>query len=101
MFQVVFIAKRLETRPVSSRVSAFPKVFSVADSRSKSTEGRSKPPGVGWGLTCGEFSDDRCDVAHSIQRKYLMPTFHTVISVIVKKSQMHCFYCLVAVNDIA
>jgi len=40
---VVFIAKRLETRPVSSRVSAFPEVFSVADSRSKSTEGRSKP----------------------------------------------------------
>jgi len=56
---VVFIAKRLETRPVSSRVSAFPKVFSVADSRSKSSEGRSKPR-VGWGLTCGEFSDDRC-----------------------------------------
>ena len=56
---MVFIAKRLETRPVSSRVSAFPEVFSVADSRSESTEGRSKP-GVGWGLTCGEFSDDRC-----------------------------------------
>ena len=55
---MVFIAKRLETRPVSSRVSAFPEVFSVADSRSKSTEGRSKPA-VGWGLTCGEFSDDR------------------------------------------
>jgi len=56
---VVFIAKRLETRPVSSRVGAFPAVFSVADSRSKSTEGRSKP-GVGWGLTSGEFSDDGC-----------------------------------------
>ena len=56
---VTFIAKRLETRPVSSRVGAFPEVFSVADSRSKSTDGRSKP-GVGWGLTSGEFSDDRC-----------------------------------------
>jgi len=56
---VVFIAKRLETRPVSSRVGAFPEVFSVVDSRSKSTEGRSKS-GVGWGLTSGEFSDDRC-----------------------------------------
>jgi len=58
---VVFIAKRLETRPVSSRVGAFPEAFSVADSRprSKSTEGRSKP-GVGWGLTSGEFSDDGC-----------------------------------------
>jgi len=56
---VVFIAKRLETRPVSSRVGPFPEVFSVAGSRSKSTEGRSKP-GVGWGLTSGEFSDDGC-----------------------------------------
>ena len=57
---MVFIAKRLETRPVSSRVGAFlPEVFSVADSRSKSTEGRSKP-GVGLGLTSGEFCDDRC-----------------------------------------
>jgi len=56
---VVFIANRLETRPVSSRVPAFPEVLSVADSRPKSTDGRSKP-GVGWGLTCGEFSDDRC-----------------------------------------
>ena len=56
---MVFIAKRLETRPVSSRVGAFPEAFSVADSRSKSTEGMSKP-GVGWGLTSGEFSDDRC-----------------------------------------
>jgi len=46
---VTFIAKRLETRPVSSRVGAFPEVFSVADSRSKSTDGRSKP-GVEWGL---------------------------------------------------
>ena len=56
---MVFIAKRLETRPVSSRVGAFPEVFSVSDSRSKSTEGRSKR-GVGWGLTSGEFSDDGC-----------------------------------------
>ena len=56
---VVFIANRFETRPVSSRLGAFPEVFSLADSRSKSTEGRSKL-GVGWGLTSGEFSDDRC-----------------------------------------
>jgi len=34
---VVFIANRHETRPVSSRVVAFPEVFSMADSRSKST----------------------------------------------------------------
>jgi len=37
----------------------FPEVFSVADSRSKSTEGRSKP-GVGWRSTSGEFGDGRC-----------------------------------------
>ena len=56
---MAFIANRLERRPLSSRVGALPEVFSVAHSRSKSTEGRSKP-GVGWGLTSGEFSDDRC-----------------------------------------
>ena len=49
---MVFIAKIHETRQVSSRVGAFPEVFSVANSRSKSTEGRSKPV-VGWGLTSG------------------------------------------------
>jgi len=38
---VVFIANRFETRPVSSRVGVLPEVFSVADSRSKSTEGSS------------------------------------------------------------
>ena len=56
---MVLIANRFETGPVGSRVGVFPEVFSVADSRSKSTEGRSKP-GVGWGLTSGEFRDDRC-----------------------------------------
>jgi len=56
---MVVIANRCETGSVSSRVGAFPEVFSMATSRSKSTEGRSKPP-VGWGLTSGEFSDDRC-----------------------------------------
>jgi len=56
---MVLIANRRETGPVSSRVGAFPEVFSMADSRSKSTEGRSKS-GVGWGLTSGEFRDDRC-----------------------------------------
>jgi len=55
----LLIANRLETEPVRSRVGTFPKVFSTADSRSKSMQGRSKP-GVGWGLTSGEFSDDRC-----------------------------------------
>jgi len=55
---VVSIAKRIETRPVSSRLGAFPEVFSVADSRSKSTEGRSKP-GVGWGLTCACLSSKK------------------------------------------
>ena len=42
---VVFIANRLETRPVSSRVGAFPEVFSVADSRSKA-----RRAGVNQGL---------------------------------------------------
>ena len=31
----------------------------MADGRSESTEGRSKP-GVGWRLTSGEFGNDRC-----------------------------------------
>jgi len=58
-YVVVFISDRLEAGPVSSGVGVFPEVFSMSDSRSKSTEGRSKP-GVGWGLTSGEFCDDRC-----------------------------------------
>jgi len=56
---MVLIANRRETGPVSSIVGAFPEVYSMADSRPKRTEGRSKP-GVGWGLTSGEFRDDRC-----------------------------------------
>ena len=40
---MVLIANRLERGPVSSRVGVFPEVFSVADSRSRITEGRSKP----------------------------------------------------------
>ena len=51
---MVIISDRLETGPVSSGVVVFPEVFSVSDSRSKSTEGRSKS-GVGCGLTSGEF----------------------------------------------
>jgi len=39
---VVLISDRLKTGPVSSGVCVFPEVFSVSDSRSKSTEGRSK-----------------------------------------------------------
>ena len=56
---MILILNRLETGPVSSGVGVFPEVFSVSDSRSKSMEGRSKP-GVGWGLTSGEFCDYRC-----------------------------------------
>jgi len=56
---VVLISNRRETGPVSSGVGVFQEVFSVLDNRSKSAEGRSKP-GVGWGLTSGEFYDDRC-----------------------------------------
>jgi len=56
---VVLISQRLERGPVDSRVGVFPEVFGMADGRSESTEGRSKP-GVGWRLTSGEFGDDRC-----------------------------------------
>ena len=42
---MVFIVKRLEIRPVSRRVGAFPEVLSVADSRSKS-----RRAGVNQGL---------------------------------------------------
>jgi len=35
-------------------VGMFPEVFGMADGRSESTEGRSKP-GVGWRLTSGEY----------------------------------------------
>jgi len=41
------IAQRLEREPVDSRVDVIPGVFTVADSRSESMEGSSKP-GVGW-----------------------------------------------------
>jgi len=51
---VVFIAERCEGRPVKSRMGAFPEIFSMSYSRSKSTESRSKP-WVGWRLTFGEF----------------------------------------------
>jgi len=37
----------------------FPEVFGMADGRSESTEGRSKP-GLEWRLMSGEFGDDRC-----------------------------------------
>ena len=48
-----------QNRTVDSRVGMFPEVFGMADGRSESTEGRSKPR-VGWRLTSGEFGDDRC-----------------------------------------
>ena len=40
---MVFVAERLERGPVSSRVGAFPEVFSMMKGGSKSTEGWSKP----------------------------------------------------------
>jgi len=46
---VVLIANRLERGPVSNRVGVFPEVLGMADSRSESTEGRSRP-GVRWRL---------------------------------------------------
>jgi len=56
---VVFISQRLERGPVDSRVGVLPEVFGMADRRSESMEGRSKP-WVGWRLTSGKFGDDRC-----------------------------------------
>ena len=40
---VVLVAEKLERGPVSSRVSTFPYVFSMAEGGSKCTEGSSKP----------------------------------------------------------
>ena len=40
---VVLVAERLEGGPVSSRVSTFPDVFSMAEGGSKCTEGGRKP----------------------------------------------------------
>ena len=40
---MVLVAEKLERGPVSSRVSAFPYVFSMAEGGSKCTEGSSKP----------------------------------------------------------
>jgi len=40
---VVLVAERLEGGPVSSRVSTFPNVFSMAEGRLKCTEGGRKP----------------------------------------------------------
>ena len=40
---VVLVAERLEGEPVSSRVSTFPNVFSMAEGGPKCTEGSSKP----------------------------------------------------------
>ena len=51
------VAERLKRGPVSSRVSAFPDVFSMAEAGSKCTEGGRKPR-VSWRLAPGEFVDD-------------------------------------------
>ena len=40
---MVLVAERLEGGPVSSRVSKFPNVFSMAEGGPKCTEGSSKP----------------------------------------------------------
>ena len=54
---MVLVAERLEGGPVSSRVSTFPDVFSMAKGGSKCTEGGRKPR-VWWRLAPGEFDDD-------------------------------------------
>jgi len=51
------VAERLEGGPVSSRVSTFPDVFSVAKGGPKCTKGGRKP-WVCWRLAPGEFVDD-------------------------------------------
>jgi len=43
---VVLVAQRLDRGLIDNRVGAFPQVFGVADSRSKSADGRSKT--TGW-----------------------------------------------------
>ena len=54
---MVLVAERLEGGPVSSRLSTFPDVFSVAKGGPKGTEGGRKP-WVSWRLAPGEFVDD-------------------------------------------
>ena len=39
---MILVAERLEGEPVSSRVSTFPDVFSMAEGGSKCTDGSSK-----------------------------------------------------------
>ena len=56
---MVLITQRLKRGPVDSRVGMFPEVFGMADGRSESTEGRSKPS-FGWRPTSGEFGDGKC-----------------------------------------
>ena len=53
----MMVAERLERGPVSSRVSTFPDVFSMAEGGSKCTQGGRKPR-VLWRLAPGEFGDD-------------------------------------------
>jgi len=52
------LRKDLKEDQSTAELSTFPEVFGMADGRSESTKGGSKP-GVGWRLTSGEFGDDR------------------------------------------
>ena len=51
------VAERLEGGPVSSRVSTFPDVFSMAEGGLKCKDGGRKP-WVSWRLAPDEFVDD-------------------------------------------
>jgi len=50
---VVLVAERLKRGPTQSRVGAFPQVFSMADSRSNSTQGRRSKPRIGLWVARG------------------------------------------------
>jgi len=56
---VVVGTKRFERKPIKSRVSAFPDVFSVANFRLKSAK-RGSEPRVRFRLATGEFSNNWC-----------------------------------------
>ena len=58
---MVLITQRPKRGPVNSRVCMFPEVFGMADGRSESTEGRSKP-GVGWRLVLYAIKKEPSDL---------------------------------------
>ena len=55
---MVTISQRFKFRSVKSKMSAFVDRFSMAKSSSESAE-RMRKPGIRFGLTIGDFSDDR------------------------------------------